>query len=97
VNSPVIEAVDIRRTYGAVEALRSATFTIAEREIVGFAGDNGAGKSTLMKIIGGADNPTGGKLLYCGRERGMVTPEKARRDGVEVVYQDLALCENMNV
>lgn len=96
-NPPVIEARDLSRTYGAVKALRNATFTIGDREIVGFAGDNGAGKSTLMKIIGGADNPTGGELLYCGRDRGIVTPEKARRDGVEVVYQDLALCENMNV
>ncbi|OZE88346.1 hypothetical protein CH305_00465 [Rhodococcus sp. 15-649-2-2] len=95
--TPVIEAVDVSRTYGAVKALRSATFTIGDREIVGFAGDNGAGKSTLMKIIGGADNPTGGTLRYCGSERGVITPERARRDGVEVVYQDLALCENMNV
>jgi ABC-type sugar transport system ATPase subunit len=92
-----IDAVDLSRSYGAVTALRNATFTIKAREIVGFAGDNGAGKSTLLKIIGGADNPTGGTLTFCGTKRGSMTPERARGEGVEVVYQDLALCDNLNV
>ncbi|MEU9823107.1 ATP-binding cassette domain-containing protein [Pseudonocardia alni] len=94
---PVIQADGLQKAYGEVLALRDATFTIGRGEIVGFAGDNGAGKSTLMSLIAGATTHTGGTLRVDGVERRSTTPEEARRDGIEMVYQDLAMCENLNV
>ncbi|PKW18492.1 ATP-binding cassette domain-containing protein [Saccharopolyspora spinosa] len=93
----VIEAINLQKKYGDVTALRNATFHIGEREIVGFAGDNGAGKSTLMKLVAGSIGHTAGQLLFAGKERQATSPEQARRDGIEIVYQDLALCDNLNV
>ena len=93
----VLEAVNVEKAYGAVHALRDATFYIERGEIVGFAGDNGAGKSTLLKLIAGSIDHTGGKLVFDGSERKTTTPDLARRAGIEMVYQDLALCDNLNV
>jgi len=87
----------LRRSYGAVEALRGADFEISPREVVGFAGDNGAGKSTLMKIVAGAESPSGGNLLVSGRPVEEFAPAHARALGIEMVYQDLALCDNLDV
>jgi ABC-type sugar transport system ATPase subunit len=94
---PVVRGRGLRKTYGGVEALRGVDFEIASGEIVGFAGDNGAGKSTLMKITSGAVRPTEGELELGGSLVEEFSPSHARRCGVEMVYQDLALCDNLDV
>ena len=87
---------EIRKQYGAVEALRGVDFEINPNEIVGFAGDNGAGKSTLMKIVAGSVRPSAGTLRLNGEEIREFDPAHSRRQGIEMVYQDLALCENLD-
>lgn len=93
----IVVAEKVQKAYGPVMALRDATFRIGQHELVGVAGDNGAGKSTLMKIVAGSEHHTGGRLIFDGKERTTTTPEQARRAGIEMVYQDLALCSNLNV
>lgn len=93
----VVVARGLTKHYGAVQALRAADFAIRPGEIVGFAGDNGAGKSTLMKIIAGAIKPSAGSLELSGEPVEEYTPGSARDRGVEMVYQDLALCDNLDV
>lgn len=95
--SALVAAQGIRHFYGAVEALRGVDFEIGRGEVVGFAGDNGAGKSTLMKIVAGALKPSEGKLHVEGRLVNMFDPAHARDLGIEMVYQDLALCDNLDV
>ena len=67
-SEPLLEATGIRRTFGHVQALKGADFRVMPGEIVALIGDNGAGKSTLVKILSGADRPTGGTLRVEGRE-----------------------------
>ncbi|MGH9161568.1 MAG: ATP-binding cassette domain-containing protein, partial [Vicinamibacteraceae bacterium] len=85
------------RLYGAVQALRGVDCEVRRGEVVGFAGDNGAGKSTLMRIVAGADSPTEGALSIDGTMVERFDPSSARSLGIEIVYQDLALCENLDV
>lgn len=96
VTTPVIEARNIVKEYGHVRALRGADFDVRQREIVGLVGDNGAGKSTLVKILSGAIQPDGGQLLINGKPA-TLSPTKAREAGIETVYQDLALCPDLDV
>jgi ABC-type sugar transport system ATPase subunit len=93
----IVVAEDLTRRYGAVEALSGVSFTIREREIVGFAGDNGAGKSTVMKIVSGAERPTSGVVYVLEEKVTDFSPMRLREQGVEMVYQDLALCENLSL
>lgn len=93
----IVRASGLSKAYGAVQSLTDVTFTIGRGEIVGFAGDNGAGKSTLMKLIAGSAAPSEGRIIVDGVERTNSSPAAARREGIEMVYQDLALCENLNV
>jgi simple sugar transport system ATP-binding protein/D-xylose transport system ATP-binding protein len=95
--SAAVSARGLRKNYGAVEALRDVSFEIHPGDIVGFAGDNGAGKSTLMKIISGALRPSGGSLHLGEHEVREYGPGSARALGVEMVYQDLALCDNLDI
>jgi ABC-type sugar transport system ATPase subunit len=92
-----VEARKLTKNYYAVQAIADATFNIGHAEIVGFAGDNGAGKSTLMKMIAGSVEASTGSLLIDGIERKVWSPAAVRDEGVEMVYQDLALCDNLNV
>ena len=94
--APLLAGSQLTKHYGAVEALRGVNFEIKPNEIVGFAGDNGAGKSTLMKIVAGSVRPTTGTLLFEGDEISDLDPAHSRRRGIEMVYQDLALCENLD-
>src|SRR6201981_2539599 len=82
--------------YGAIRALAEVDYTVAPGEIVGLIGDNGAGKSTLVKIIAGNFLPTRGSMHFDGREVRFRGPEAARNAGIEVVYQDLALANNLS-
>jgi ABC-type sugar transport system ATPase subunit len=93
----LVEGRGLTKRFGAVEAVRGVDFRIGRREIVGFAGDNGAGKSTLMKIVAGALQPTDGSLTLDGTPVTHYSPTHARSLGIEMVYQDLALCENLDV
>lgn len=91
----VLELRQISKSFGAIRALENVDLTIQAGEVVGLMGDNGAGKSTLVKIIAGNFPPTSGKILIDGEEVHFTKPVEARREGIEIVYQDLALCDNL--
>ena len=85
----------VAKSFGAIHALEGVDLDIGKGEAVGLMGDNGAGKSTLMKIIAGNFPPTRGRMMLEGREVRFHEPVEARRAGIEIVYQDLALCDNL--
>ncbi len=85
----------IVKHFGAIEALRGVDLTLHSGEVLGLMGDNGAGKSTLLKIIAGNYPPTAGEILIDGEPQHFLEPKDARERGIEVVYQDLALCDNL--
>jgi ABC-type sugar transport system ATPase subunit len=87
----------VTKRYGSVHALRGVDLSLYAGEIVGLVGDNGAGKSTLVNIISGALPPTSGEILIDGRQVHFKTPIDARRAGIETVYQDLALANDLNI
>lgn len=93
----VLEARDITKHFGSVHALRGASLSIHPGEVVALVGDNGAGKSTLVKILSGALEPSGGSIRVKGREVTLTSPRAAREQGVETVYQDLALAPDLPV
>jgi D-xylose transport system ATP-binding protein len=88
---------DIKKNFGAIEALKGISFSIGKGEVVALLGDNGAGKSTLVKIISGGLQPTSGRMLFEGKEFEARTPAEAKAAGIETVYQDLSLCTNVDV
>lgn len=92
-----VEMRQIRRRFGPLEVLRGVTLQIARGEVVGLVGDNGAGKSTLMKCLAGAVHPDSGTITVDGVELGAEGPAAARALGIEMVYQDLALCNDLDV
>ena len=92
----LLELRGIGMEYGAIRALAEVDYTVAPGEIVGLIGANDAGKSTLVKIIAGNFPPTHGTMHFDGREVRFRGPEDARNAGIEVVYQDLALCDNLS-
>jgi simple sugar transport system ATP-binding protein len=96
VTGPLLEAVDLTKTYGSVEALRSASFSVHAGEVVALVGDNGAGKSTLVKCMAGAEQPTSGTIRFEGRDVRLDSPTAARRLGIETVYQDLAVAPELD-
>jgi simple sugar transport system ATP-binding protein len=91
----LLELKGISKHFGAIEALAGVDFSLERGEIVGLMGDNGAGKSTLVKIIAGNFPPSGGEIVLEGRPVHFHKPVDARAAGIEVVYQDLALCNNL--
>ena len=91
----LLEMKAVAKPFGAIEALSGIDFRLDPGEIVGLMGDNGAGKSTLVKIIAGNFPPSAGELLLEGRQVHFHRPVDARAAGIEVVYQDLALCNNL--
>jgi D-xylose transport system ATP-binding protein len=95
--TPVLELKGIAKSFGAVQALSSVDFEVYPAEVVALVGDNGAGKSTLIKTIAGTHQPDSGKILFEGREVKIHSPADATRLGIETVYQDLALCDNLDV
>ncbi|WP_116953528.1 ATP-binding cassette domain-containing protein [Jiangella endophytica] len=95
--APVLEARGIVKRFGHVEALRGADFTVRKAEVVALIGDNGAGKSTLIKTLSGVHAPDEGELLVGGRPVRFSTPVDARQAGVETVYQDLAVADDLSV
>lgn len=93
----VLEVQGISKYFGAVTALEDVSFSLGRGEVIGIVGDNGAGKSTLMKVLSGLHRPSKGKIYFEGKEVTFNSPSDARRLGVEMVYQDLALAENLNI
>jgi simple sugar transport system ATP-binding protein len=93
--APVLELTGISKHFGSIEALTDVSLTLERGEVVGLMGDNGAGKSTLMRIIAGNFRPSQGVIAIEGRPINFHNPIDARRAGIEIVYQDLALCDNL--
>jgi simple sugar transport system ATP-binding protein len=91
----LIEVVNITKSFGAVRALDGVSMHVSAGEVVGLMGDNGAGKSTLVKILAGNYRPTSGEYLIDGHPVTFSRPVEARDSGIEIVYQDLALCNNL--
>jgi simple sugar transport system ATP-binding protein len=89
-----LEAVS--KEFGAIHALNEVSLTLEPGQVMGLMGDNGAGKSTLVKLIAGNFRPTRGKIYLEDREVTFHGPLDARRNGIEIVYQDLALCDNLS-
>ena len=92
---PLLGLEDIAMHFGAIHALDGVNFALDPGQVVGLMGDNGAGKSTLVKIIAGNFRPTHGKMRLEGREVVFHRPVEARSHGIEIVYQELALCDNL--
>ncbi|MCL4078297.1 ATP-binding cassette domain-containing protein [Coriobacteriia bacterium Es71-Z0120] len=88
---------NIRKRFGPVEALRGVTLRVAPGEVVGLAGDNAAGKSTLMKVLSGACIPDEGEIWIDGSCKEFLSPRDAHAVGIEMVYQDLALCDDIDI
>ncbi len=91
----VLELSEISKNFGAIQALDDVSLSLNQAEVVGLMGDNGAGKSTLVKIIAGNFHPSHGTIKIDGKEVHFNRPIEARQHGVEIVYQDLALCDNL--
>ncbi len=95
--APVVEMRHIKKHFGAVQALRGVDLALHRHEVLGLMGDNAAGKSTLMKVLSGAYSPDGGGVYIEGEAVHFSSPMDARRTGIEMVYQDYALANNLDV
>ncbi len=93
--APVLSLSGIAKNFGAIQALEAVDLELGRGEVLGLMGDNGAGKSTLVKIIAGSFAPSAGEMRLDGVPVRFATPLEARDAGIEVVYQDLALCDNL--
>jgi len=93
----LVEMQDIHKWFGKVYSLRGVDFDVNRSEIVGLVGDNGAGKSTLIKILTGVFPPTEGRVFIRGKEVKFSSPKEARDNGIETVYQEEALGEDLSI
>jgi len=91
----LLELDNISKHYGAIQAVSDVSLVLNAGEVVGLMGDNGAGKSTLVKMIAGNFPPNLGAMRMEGKELVLHRPVEARRHGIEIVHQDLALCDNL--
>jgi len=94
--APILEARELVKTFGHVQALRGASFAAYPGEVVALVGDNGAGKSTLVKCLAGAAQPDSGEIFFDGRAIRPSKPSDSQRLGIETVYQDLALAPDLD-
>src|SRR6266550_4984011 len=95
--TPLLQLQSITQTFGSVQALDDVDFEVRAGEVMALVGDNGAGKSTLVKCVAGTHAADSGRILFEGQEVHINGPKAAARLGIEVVYQDLALCDNLDV
>ena len=95
--APLIDMRHISKAFGAVRALNDVNLRLYPGEILGLVGDNSAGKSTLMKILTGAYHRDSGDVLVAGTPTHFKSPHESRAAGIEMIYQDFALCGNMDV
>jgi D-xylose transport system ATP-binding protein len=96
-DTPLLQIKDLTKSFGSVQALNGVDFEVDAGEVMALVGDNGAGKSTLVKCIAGTHAADGGEVIFEGNEVHIHGPKDAARLGIEVVYQDLALCDNLDV
>jgi simple sugar transport system ATP-binding protein len=94
---PVLEVAGVSKSYGRVRAVSEVSFDVRPGEILGVVGDNGAGKSTLMNMVSGAVAPDSGRLRVAGKDLAPHTIGNARAMGIEMIYQDLGLSDNLSV
>jgi len=94
---PIVEMRNIKKSFGGVHALRGIDLKLQRNEVLGLVGDNAAGKSTLMKVLSGAHKLDEGEIFIEGKRVHITSPWDARRIGIEMVYQDLALADNLDV
>lgn len=97
VSEPLLEVRNLSKNFGAVQALQDLSMAVAPGEVVALAGDNGAGKTTLIKAISGVYKPSGGDILLRGKKVEFSSPQEAREKGIETIYQDLALADNLSI
>jgi D-xylose transport system ATP-binding protein len=95
--TPVLSLSGVSKRFGAVQALSDVHLDVRAGEVVALVGDNGAGKSTLVKVIAGVHPPDGGQISVDGRPVTIDSPAAAQRIGIATVYQDLSLCDNLDV
>ncbi len=94
---PLVRMVNISKSFGTVQALKSVDFEVDYQEVMGLVGDNGAGKTTLIKILTGVFPPDSGEIYFEGKKVNIRSPKEARDLGIETVYQDLALIPLMSI
>lgn len=94
--NPVLQVSNLVKRFGGLTAVDTVSFDVFPGEVVGLVGDNGAGKSTLIKMISGVHKPDAGQIHLEGQEITLASPLAARNMGIETIYQDLALCENLD-
>ncbi|HEY7135113.1 MAG TPA: ATP-binding cassette domain-containing protein [Acidimicrobiia bacterium] len=95
--APLLELRKVTKRFGPVQALTQVDFTVPAGQVTALAGDNGAGKSVLIKCIAGIHHPDGGQIYWEGRPVHIRAPRDAAALGIETVYQDLALCDNLDI
>jgi D-xylose transport system ATP-binding protein len=93
----ILQLRGISKSFGSVQALSDVDFEVRLGEVMALVGDNGAGKSTLIKCVAGIHTPDSGEMLFDGKPVHIHSPKEAARLGIEFVYQDLALCDNLDV
>jgi D-xylose transport system ATP-binding protein len=96
-STPVLALKGVSKSFGPVQALQDVNFEVLPGEVVALVGDNGAGKSTLVKTIAGIHSPDSGTISFEGQDVHITTPSDAVALGIATVYQDLALCDNLDV
>lgn len=95
--APIVEMRNVSKAFGPVQALAGVDLVLQPGEILGLVGDNSAGKSTLMKVLTGAYHRDSGEVLVAGNRTHFRSPHESREAGIEMIYQDFALCGNMDV
>lgn len=93
----ILKLSNVSKNFGAVSALTDIELEVKAGEVVALVGDNGAGKSTLIKVLAGVHQPSSGRIEFCGQEVSLDSPSRALELGIATVFQDLALCENLDV
>jgi D-xylose transport system ATP-binding protein len=96
-SAPILELRSLSKSFGSVQALTDVDFEVRHGEVMALVGDNGAGKSTLVKCVAGTHAADSGEILFERESVHIHGPKDAARLGIEVVYQDLALCDNLDV
>ena len=96
-NTPLLEMRGMSKSFGSIEAVVDVDLVLYPGEILGVVGDNAAGKSTLMKLLTAVHNMNEGEILIEGENVVIDTPHKARRYGIEMIYQDFSLAPNLSI
>ena len=96
-SDPILSIRNVVKRFGGLTAVNRVSWDVFPGEVVGLLGDNGAGKSTLIKCVSGVHPPDEGEIYFQGRRSNFAHPMEARREGIETIYQDLALANNLDV